>query len=90
MINRIGNYKLIRWNDGSRTLQLTVYANEGSLTRAPKLRYGWEPFFVGRYGNEKTVWSYRKKPNPKRVGELEVVGHYRDGRWVAPYTKRPQ
>jgi len=60
-ILRIGSLKLFR-NDGPKgtgrpTLQLTV---EGYAWRAPKLRYGWEPFFVGHFGHEKTVWSYRK------------------------------
>ena len=57
-ILRIGSLKLFRWKLGEPTLQLTV---PGYCWRAPKLRYGWEPFFVGRYGHEKTVFSYRRK-----------------------------
>jgi hypothetical protein len=56
-ILRIGAIKVFRWKSGRPTLTVTVpgYADE-----APKLRYGWKPFFVGHHGQEKTVWSYRR------------------------------
>jgi hypothetical protein len=60
MINRIGNYKLFRWKDGSRILHLRVDGPH-AYYRAPDLsRRGWEPFFIGVHGNDYTVWSYRK------------------------------
>ena len=57
MINRIGSYKLHRWNDGSRTLRLTL---PGYVWKAPELHYGWMPFFIGHHGHDHTTFSYRK------------------------------
>lgn len=55
MIIRIGKYKLFRWRDGKRTLQLTL---PGYVRSAPKLPK-WEVFFVGRH-TDRTVWTYRR------------------------------
>jgi len=56
-ILRFGAIKVYRWKRGEPTLSLTV---PGYPWRAPKLRYGWTPFFVARYGTTKTVFSYRR------------------------------
>lgn len=56
-ILRIGTLKLFRWRKGAPTLQLTL---PGYVRHAPKLRFGWEPHFVGHHGHDKTVYSYRR------------------------------
>lgn len=56
-ILRIGALKLFRWRRGAPTLNLTV---PGYSYSAPVLRYGWQPFFVAHFGQDRTTWSYRK------------------------------
>lgn len=58
-ILRIGSLKLFgRASKIGPTLSLTL---PGYVTSAPKLRYGWKAFFVGHYGHDKTVYSYKRE-----------------------------
>jgi len=66
-ILRIGSLKLFRASTqhpkARPILTVTVYGPRSVFDLTPKLRYGWECFFVSVFGADKTVYSYRK-PEP--------------------------
>lgn len=55
MIVRLGRYKLFRWSDGSRTLQVRI---DDPFAPAPVLPK-WKVFFVGVFPDH-VVWSYKR------------------------------
>ena len=77
-ILRIGSLKLFRASTKHprirASLQLTVPGPRSIEDRAPKLRYGWECFFVSQFGQEKTVYTYRKAVHSVAAKHEEIYG----------------
>jgi|SRR5215831_7420371 len=78
-ILRIGSLKLFRASTQhpniSTVLQVTVPGQRTIFDGPPKLRYGWECFFVSVFGADKTVYSYRK---PKPIVPQSIAARHEE------------